>query len=137
MTFKDNIHSYDPGFSLNGVVWTTRVLPDSVDIDLRNGTAQFSVEDLAVSDWFSLPNGFRQGKHVPATVTFDVRWDTPLEQVRIRDPQVGFRAEHVENQATIEWSAEQEGFRFVSDPAETSSSTDSKVGRERNGVFFR
>ncbi len=74
---------------------------------------------------------------MPATVSFDIRWSNPLERVRIRDPQVGFLAEHMENEAIIEWSVEQEGFQFISDPAETSTTTDSKIGYERNGVYFR
>ena len=137
ITFMGNIHSYDPGFALNETVWTTRIPPDSVEIDAEEGTARFALDDIDLNDSFNIPSAFRRGEHVPAMVSFDIRWSTPREQVRIRDPQVGVLADHMENGATIEWSVEQEGFTFVSDPAETSSTTDSKVGHERNGVFFR
>ncbi len=37
MTFMGNIHSYGPGFALNGTVWTTRIPPDSVAIHPGRG----------------------------------------------------------------------------------------------------
>jgi len=38
--------------------------------------------------------------------------------------------------ATLAWSAEEEGFKFVSDPEDTSTTVFAEIGQERNGVFF-
>jgi hypothetical protein len=42
----------------------------------------------------------------------------------------------VVTKATIEWSSQQAGFSFQSDPASTSVSEYAILGHERNGVFF-
>jgi hypothetical protein len=36
----------------------------------------------------------------------------------------------------MSWSAQQEGFRFESDAANTSISVFAVIGIERNGIFF-
>jgi len=89
---------------------------------------------LRTRDFFSIPNALSRGSSVPATVSFDVRWQGGGKPVEVRDEKNRFAGELIENTATIEWSAHEEGFRFESDP--TTVNEFSEIGRERNGVFF-
>lgn len=60
-----------------------------------------------------------------------------VRRLRLVNETDGFEGRYIEDKASIEWSAEEEGFRFQSDPAATSQNAYSVIGRERNGVFFR
>ena len=60
-----------------------------------------------------------------------------MRRLRITNETDGFTGFYIEDTATVECSAQQEGFRFASDPASTSQNVFSVIGRERNGVFFR
>ena len=71
-----------------------------------------------------------------ATISLDVHWSGVLRRKRLRDAVNTFTGDYVENTATMTFSAQREGFTFVSDPASTSVSVFSQIGRERNGVFF-
>lgn len=71
-----------------------------------------------------------------ATVSFDVHWGDVLWLDNIQDKENGFAAQFIENMATSEWSATEEGFAFDLDPAETSTNLFSLIGHERNGFFF-
>ena len=73
---------------------------------------------------------------MPATVSFHIRWGHVIQRDTIHDEENGFAGQFIENTATIEWSATEEGFAFASDPAETSVNVFSLIGKERNGVFF-
>jgi hypothetical protein len=57
-------------------------------------------------------------------------------RVAAADEADGFAGVFLEDTATIEFSAEQEGFTFVSDPAETTVTHFAEIGEERDGVFF-
>jgi hypothetical protein len=63
-----------------------------------------------------------------------------LQTLKIRDATQGYAGEFWQSEApgaaTLEWSAIEAGFSFVSDPASTSSSYFAELGHERNGVFF-
>jgi len=110
-----------------------------VHIDLGKGTASLHVTHLDMSDFFFIPNSLSGGAlepPVPATVSFHVRWSHISQRDTIRDEENGFAGQFIENTATIEWSATEEGFAFESDPAETSVNVFSLIGKERNGVFF-
>jgi len=56
--------------------------------------------------------------------------------VKLHDTTNQFAANFIEDTATVGWSSEQEGFKFVSAPASTSTTVFAEIGRERNGVFF-
>jgi hypothetical protein len=87
-------------------------------------------------DFTKIPNSLAGGPSVPATVSFDVHWSGVRRLDNIHDKTNGFAGQFIENMATIEWSATEEGFAFDSDPAETSTNVFSLIGHERNGVFF-
>jgi hypothetical protein len=93
------------------------------------------VANFAVQDDHDVRNALLRGPAVPATVSFDIRW-TGTGRNRLRDAALGFDLLYRDATATIEWSARQAGFEFVSDPASTSTNFFSIIGVERNGVFF-
>ena len=77
------------------------------------------------------------GPWVPATVSFDVEWSTPLARAALRNEAEGWGGDYVETKSRIAWSARQEGFAYQSDPLSTSTSVWGVVGRQRSGAFFR
>jgi hypothetical protein len=95
---------------------------------------------MAMPDYFNIPNAifrFQTPVSVPATVSFDIHWSGPVSRrSKVNDPDVGFESDVVLSRATMTWSAQNaDGFRFVSNPAGTTSKF-ALLGRERNGVFF-
>jgi len=113
---------------------------DSVEVHLGSGVATMQVSNLAVPDYFNIPNAFGlldpPIAPVPATVSFDIRWSNPTERVQIRNTALDFGGLFVRNSATIWWKSQQAGFAFESAPAATSASYFAEIGHERNGVFF-
>jgi hypothetical protein len=89
-----------------------------------------------VEDYFTLSNALVDGHHVPATVSFELRWSGVIKRVHTRDDTNHFVGDYIEDTATIRWSAKEEGFLFVSDPAHASTTVFAEIGSERNGVFF-
>jgi hypothetical protein len=77
-------------------------------------------------------------------VSFSLQWQMTaapdVTQLKLRDATQGYAGEFWQSEsagaATLEWSASEAGFSFVSDPAATSSSYFAELGHERNGVFF-
>jgi hypothetical protein len=96
------------------------------------------VTDLETEDYGDLCNALSDGASVEADVSFDVRWSSPMGKARIRNAAADQRFTGLFSQtnATVEWSAEEEGFEFHSDAASTSTVVHAEVGEERNGVFF-
>ena len=97
------------------------------------------VENIAVSDFFSIPNSFLHGAiipPVPAAVSFAVHWGGAGNRVTLSDPVNGFTGDFLENSASIVWSASSQGLLYQSGPEDTSISVFAEVGHERNGRFF-
>jgi len=131
------VASIDPGNVPGGLFWTVPIPSTSVEIHLGAGDAFLKVDDLATKDFGNVVNDLHHGASVPATASFDVQWSGKGNQSQLRNVAQGFRGEFVETlQATIAWSAQESGFTFVSDPAETSHTEFAELGREDNGVFF-
>lgn len=106
-------------------------------IALGNGTAHLSVTDLAVSDFFNIPNAlfrFLTPVSVGARVSFNIEWSGPVTSSEpITTP--GSSGELINCQATMTWSASNDlGFSFVSDPSPTTSAF-AELGRVKNGVY--
>lgn len=97
-----------------------------------------TVADMEIEDYHDLFNALEDGPSVEAHVSFDVRWDNRIAKKRIRNAAADQRFTGLFNQtqAKVEWSAEEDGFEFHSDPASTSTTVYAEVGEERNGVFF-
>ncbi len=111
----------------------------AVTVQFAAGTARYAAT-LDMPDYFNIPNAifrFLDPVSIPASVTFDVRWNGPLTQrLNTSDPTNGFASQAVLGQTTMTWSARRaDGFRFVSDPSGTTSFF-ALLSRERNGIFF-
>lgn len=95
--------------------------------------------NVAVSDFFTIPNNLLHGAivpPVPATVSFAVLWGGEGTRIKLRDTVNGFAGDFLENTASIAWSASSAGLLYQSGPVGTSVSVFAEVGHERNGLFF-
>lgn len=124
---QGHIHDFNPGIAPSGLFWTAHVPMDSIEIDLGRTSASFQLEHFGLED--TIPN-------VPATVSLAMEWHGLRAELDVRDLVNGFAGSYRECSATIQWSAEEGGFSFVSDPASTSATRFAQLGRERNGIFF-
>jgi len=121
------------------VFWTVPAPADSVRVEADNKTISWRLTNFAIGDYHDLKNALllpQPGPSVPAMISFTIKWGDVLNVVDVRDATNTFAGIHIERKATIEWEADQEGFRFVSDPANTSRNVYSVTADERNGVFF-
>jgi hypothetical protein len=138
--FANQLHDYEPGITADGLFWTIPIPSESVAVSLRDGTARMQLTHAPIPDFTNFPNavGLIQPAipPVPATVSFDLRWSGVTNRTQLRNADERFVALVTETGATVEWSSSQEGFSFVSDPANTSTSIYAAIGRESNGVFF-
>jgi len=141
------IHDYSPGIGPKGLFWIIPVSQDSVMIDLDNARASLRLSDVPVMDAHDLANALTGGKGlanppippiapVPATVSFDIEWSGALAEAKIVNEAENFRGEYVETGVTINWSAHQAGFDFVSEAPNPSRNIYSVLGHEQNGFFF-
>ena len=92
--------------------------------------------NLETRDFHDLVITLNRGPSVPADVSYRIRWSGVTDRVTVRDDTNQFVGNFIEDTATVSWSSKQKGFKFVSDPASTSTSLFAEIGRERNGVFF-
>ncbi len=130
-------NDYNPGTFDDKPFWTIPFSPDAARIDLGAERAFLIANDMDLPDFHDLRNALTGGPSVPATVSFNLQWSGVVRRLRIRNETDGFEGSYIEDTVAVECSAQQEGFRFVSDPASTSQNVYSVIGRERNGVFFR
>jgi len=133
---ENQLHDFTPPIPASGLFWTIPVSPDSVRIDLDQASASLRMSDLPIPDWGDLRYATTDGPNVPSVVSFNVRWDGALNRASRRHEEQHWMGDYVQTQATIEWSAQRDGFRFASDPASSSQSQAAVMGRHRNGVFF-
>jgi len=142
VNFRTQVHDFDPGIFPypDGLFWTVAIPPDAVSIELGAGRARYAMTDMAMPDYFNIPNAifrFQDPVSVESSCTFDIRWSGPVtDRSDVSDPDVGFEGQFLLNQATMTWSAHSaDGFSFVSNPTPTTSAF-AMIGRERNGIFF-
>jgi hypothetical protein len=143
------IHDFNPGYGdpVNDqgdrTFWTV-ALPDK-DVQVTNlldGKAEMHVQDLAISDYFEIPNSFANGPAAGALVSFDMVWNGPVTRsFSVNDAAQGFSGSFFETQATMSFSASNElGFGFDGQPGDFSTTPTGRayaeLGRERNGIFF-
>jgi hypothetical protein len=147
------IHDYNVHIDSNDVFWMVQVDDDAVKIDFDAGQARLRVRGLDVYDDHDLANSVTQGLGLPgglgftypaiasvapvrARVSFDVEWTGTIETAEIEKTAQHFSGMFLSTGATINWSAEQEGFQFQSESPNPSRNLVSVLGREKNGVFF-
>ena len=98
--------------------------------------------DHAIPDYHDFPNSIQHPPPipvVPATATFDTRWQATGPVANLRDEDKRFVGTFKKSRATITWSMDEPAahFRFVSDGADTTTNPQPAViGLERNGKFF-
>jgi hypothetical protein len=129
-------HDFSPGIPPSGLFWTQPIAPDALTVRLGDGTATLQVRNLPEEDAHTVQNALTGGPTVPATVSFDMLWSALGPPMHLTDPVHQFTGMFQLSTVTIEWSAQEAGFEFHSDPAQTSVNVRSVLGRERNGVFF-
>jgi hypothetical protein len=113
-------------------------LPNDNPLLINFETAEATlIADLDMLDYTTAANALVFGAAVPASVRYEVRWSGPISRdITVRDSDHGFRGRFLENTARVSCSASRAGFKFVSDPASTSTTLFAQLGRESNGVFF-
>src|SRR5712692_7251604 len=133
---SNQVHDYSPGIRPNGLFWTQPIEQDSVKVHLGDGAASMRVTNLAEEDAHDLHNALTGGPTVPSTVSFDMTWTGQRPLMDVTDSAHGFTGSFMFSKVTVDWSAQEAGFSFVSDPADTTSTVAAVMGRERNGLFF-
>jgi hypothetical protein len=133
---SNQVHDFNPGIRPSGLFWIQPVDEDSLDVDLEDGAATLSVQNLVETDYTTLHNSLTGGSGVPASVSFKLTWKATGAPMNVTDSVHGFKGEFSLCNASLEWSAKAPHFEFASDPASSSTNVRSVIGRERNGVFF-
>jgi len=94
--------------------------------------------DVAVQDYFNIPNAFFRFQSPPfasASCSFDIHWSGPVTSRGPVTAPAGSAGQLVMSQATMTWSATNDlGFSYQSDPSNTTS-VFAQLGHVRNGVF--
>ncbi len=126
---QGHIHDFNAGIPPSGLFWTAAVPMSSVEANVGMVRASFHVADFPLVDTIPSPNP-------AATVSFDMEWSATTAHIKVSDFVNGFAGDYRECSATIVWTAQEPGFTFASDPANTSTTRFAEIGRERNGRFF-
>ncbi len=139
-------HSYDPGLLPTGTFWITPVPEDAVEVDFDEGEAELRVRDVCVMDFLTVANSLNpahpRGVFRALINSLRIRWSGVSRAVsNFRDTINGFGGDFLETSATIEVTVTTlpetgKGFRFTSDPPETTETLFAQIGREGNGVFL-
>lgn len=137
----------------NDVFWMVEVEHDALKVDFDQGQASLRVRGLDVYDDHDLGNSLTQGLGLPgdlgfpypaiapvapvrAKVSFDVEWSGIVATAQIENTMQQFKGSFLSTGATIDWSADEDGFQFQSEAPDPSRNFVSVLGREKNGVFF-
>jgi len=152
-TLIHQIHDYNVHIDANDVFWMIPIRHDAVKVDFDEGRARMRVKDLGVFDDHDIANSVTLGlglngdpnypypkiTGVPPTrarVSFDVEWSGIADMADIHNSGQTFMGSFLSTGATIQWSAEQPGFRFESETPDPGRNLISVLGREQNGSFF-
>lgn len=129
-------HDFNPEIAPSGLFWTKAVSPGAIDVQPGNGRARLHVKNMSLVDAHDIGNALGGGPTLPATASFDVRWNGGGDRESVSDSDVGFVFKSVEGDAHIDWTASNSaGFSFASSPSGQTTAF-AAVGKERNGVFF-
>ena len=140
-------HDWEPGIAPSGLFWTIPIAASAIDVDPGRGRARLRASNMGVEDYHDFFNAALGGgpDPVPSHVSFDVRWAGGGERCKIRDDVFGFAGQFVAGDATISFTAAQDGsgVTYTADPVgqynpspEQGGAGSPAVGHERNGVFF-
>ena len=134
--------------------WAVELSEGAAHTDLDEGSASLHARNICVLDAFTVANSVlgvnRPVNQVRGIIdSLDIEWrtsGTPVQQCT-NQPANKMSGTFVENIARIAVTATTprtdvtalsngHGFRFVSDPAETSVSHFAQIGKEQNGSFY-
>jgi hypothetical protein len=113
---------------------------------LGKGAASLELTNIPVFDAFTVPNSLNPAHPlgiVPAIInSLHIEWSGVTDRDEFSDPTDAFAGLFLEDSATIEVTATtppslgKHGFKFVSDPAATTTTNFAQVGHDHNGMFF-
>jgi hypothetical protein len=148
------VHDFNGGIQPSGLFWLVELPADAFTFADNGRSASLHARDVPVLDSFE----FFGPNVVPATVSFDLRWEAtgpavPRGFIKDRDKDKGkntpapapppptdpaaFVGEFAPARATGSCSGSELGFAFRSNPGATTYPKGyAELGRERNGVFL-
>lgn len=97
------------------------------------------LENFEIDDYHDVVNALVNDKEIATGhVNVNLEWSGVLKRgnARVNDAATmrKFETQWINDNATLEWSATEPGFKFESD---TSVMGFAQIARERNGVFFK
>jgi hypothetical protein len=142
------VHDFNPGITQRGLFWTAFAPHNSVQVNLRAGTACLTVRHMPMQDYFNFENAGVGGgaPPTPAVVSFRVVWNAVGHTMRFDNATQKFRGVFRNASAQMEWSARTGDFTFQSAPLDESwtepappplEGLAAQLGWERNGSFYR
>jgi hypothetical protein len=136
LTPLTQIHDFNPGVHPfpTGLFWTMPIPPGSVQVDLDGKTASLDLSHRKIDDYGTVVRALTLDSEIAsAVIDVELRWSGGTGPMAIRDSTNRFAGEYVTGAATLQWSAREPGFEFVSDIGHAEFA---RIGHERNGVFF-
>ena len=130
------IHDYNPGIAASGLFWTIRVPDNAVRVNGQATAATYGLDNVSLFDYPNVETALAGVPGGPAVASFDFTWAATGKPFKARDTSQKFAGIYRLAKSTIEWEARSSGFAFQSDPARTSTTIYSAIGRERNGIFY-
>ena len=117
-----------------GLFWTMPIPPGSVHVSLDEKTASLDLSHRRIDDYGNVARALTTDMEIASgSVDVELSWSGGTGPTAIRDVTNRFTGEYVTGSATLQWSAREPGFEFVSDPGEAGFA---RIGSERNGAFF-
>ncbi len=141
MAPPNQVHDFNPGVHPfpTGLFWTTAIPSGSIDFDFEDAEAELELENFEIDDYHDVVNALVNDKEVnTGHVNVELNWSGVLKRgsARVNDPATKrkFETHWINDNATLEWSATEPGFKFES---KTSMMGFGQIARERNGKFFK
>ena len=135
-SYQNQIHDYNPGIRRSGLFWTIEVPRRVVRVNLARARASMRMTDAAMPDYFDFNNSVTVARRPErARVSFDVRWSGLIKRLTVQNDAQQFNGQFILDDAKVEWSSHQPGFRFQSRPASESINLAAQIGRQQSGVL--
>jgi len=136
------VHDFEPGIAPSGLFWTIPIASSAIESSTGSGNARLHARNLPVTDYhtFLIAVGLSEPppSPLPSHVSFDVRWSGTGTRQQIRDQEFGFTGHYVNSNATISFTASNDGGDVIYSSVAGGQYNVGQpgVGHERNGVFF-
>lgn len=129
------IHDLHPSIAPTGLYWVVPVPDGGLKVSQDGRSATLTLERVAVVDQPNYPN---PEPTRPATMSLRMVWTAQPEPLHFKDVTKSFEVQGFRATTQGEFSVEipSLGFRWKSDPLETSSAAFGLIGTERNGAYF-